>query len=171
MADQISTLHTIIELSLVLLGFSGAVVAFGGTPPKDWTGINRVRISTLVAVAMTPFTVSAILLVLIHAEMEQKLAIQFCSAATAVVITFVALRLLVVHLRASKDDPGRIPLMLLLPLQALLYSVAILQVWNVLFVSAFWPFLTAMVAMLSQGTYIFAQLLFRPLSNRTTGAE
>lgn len=92
MADQVSILQGVVEASLVLLGFSGAVVALGKTPPREWTGVNRMRIWTLIGASITPLIISAGLLVAIYAEVTNKLTMQIGSLITAAAVLFFAIQ-------------------------------------------------------------------------------
>ncbi len=163
MIDQISTLQTILQSSLVLLGFSGAVVALGNTPPSEWTGVNRMRIWTLIGASFVPLGLSAILLILLHAGIDPKLTMQIGSLLAAVLLLYIAVRILRLNLKLPKDEPDRISLTVLFFFQITGYATAGLLIWNALFAGEFWPLLLSFVLGLLHGARMFARLLFRPV--------
>ena len=163
MTDQISALQTILEASLVLLGFSGAVVALGDTPPRDWTGVNRMRIWTLIGISMTPLAGSALLIVLLHAGVNLDRVMQIGSLVCAIAVLYFAVRILLLNLRLPRDEPDLIPPTLLFAFQTTGYATAGLLIWNVFFASEFWPILLTFFLALLHGARMFARLLFRPV--------
>jgi len=103
MINQISMLQTILEASLVLLGFSGAVVALGDTPPSEWTGVNRMRIWTLIGASIAPLFICSVLLVLLHADLDSKRVMQVGSVMGTAAVLYFAVRILHLNLTLSKD--------------------------------------------------------------------
>ncbi len=53
--EQTGTLHTIAQVAIALIGFTGIVIAFGERAKFNWTPEERLRFYTLVAPSLTAF--------------------------------------------------------------------------------------------------------------------
>ena len=162
--DPFATLGIVIETSVTLAGFSGVVVVLGKRVHGEWgSELERSRLTNLLVATLAPMFLCLTALALLHAGISEADSWRVVSIAWIPPAQGYAIRSARLFLRASDDDPGKIPFGVFLFFQVAIVACSVLQIINAVVLGEFWPFLVSLILALSLATFSFHRLLDQPI--------
>ena len=161
MPTPVDSLYLIGEVSLVLTGFAGTVMALNRRPPDQWAKLERMRITLLFGCSVSALSFALIGIGMMHAGIDAALTWRIISASGAFDIAVLCVSPARIIYTTPRDDPQQAGLIWSNSLFAMLAVVFVAQVWNVAVGHTFWPVFLMLGSNLVAGAIIFAFLLFR----------
>ncbi len=159
-------LLTLAEVSVAFAGFSGVVAVFGRRDPSSWSFSDRYRFLLLVESSLSlllfcilPFGLSSL-----HIT-DQSV----WRAMSALVVSYLVLSgiFLIFRLRAaSPSERSGVPSIATRVFGVGQVLVAILSVYNAVFIGEFGPFLVALIFILTRSGFLFARMLITGFGGR-----
>jgi hypothetical protein len=138
------------QVAVTLAGFAGVVVAFRTRSVHEWTKIDKFRLRILLTNSAIPFAASIIAMVLSSTTLDAARVWQLCSIITFVMIVSVARIVSSGYRRFSREEfaaAGGSRLAFFLS-SVVGIAATLLQLYNAITLKTFWPFFTAIAALL-----------------------
>jgi cation transport ATPase len=159
--DDSSILTTAVEVAIAIAGFSGIVVVLGPRHARDWPETGRLLLSALLLMAIAVVAFGFLPLLLEAAGVSERLW-PIASALHAVYLLCVTAYRLRERMRLP---PGQRRITTQAPVAGAALAVAVvgafaLQLANVFWLQASWPYLAAIVLMVLGALGVFAALLW-----------
>jgi hypothetical protein len=152
------TLVVMIESAAGLAGFAGIVATLRR---ERWTQLDRLQIQNLLSSAFSALFISILALILFHAEVDENLTWQILSGTWFVVGFLATAQNGFAYLRLGKtSDENTFSASNLFWFGTALCTL-VLQIYNVLVLTAFWPVLVGISWLFALTCYSFWQLLIR----------
>jgi len=156
-------LSTAAQIAVALAGFAGVVVVFRRESVHEWSTLDKFRLRLLLANSILPLGLCMIALLFLTIEPALTGVWRSCSSVAFVVfvpfafMTTTAFRRF--GLRRSQGGPANFIFYLFATLGI---AVTLLQLYNVIFLAAFWPFFTGIVLQLVAAMFQFARMILLP---------
>jgi hypothetical protein len=151
------------QVAVALAGFAGVVVAFRSGSVHDWSPSDKFRLRLLLANSIFPLVFSMFASVLLAVNPPPVAIWRWCSGfAVLILLVFSAITrggFRSLPERAKKAGASRL---LFYPIAVLGTAVMLLQVYNIAFLNAFWPFYAAIVFQLVVAIVQFARFIVLP---------
>jgi hypothetical protein len=148
------------QISLAMAGFAGVVAAYRNQSNDGWGIVERFWLRLLLLNSILPFAFSLIGIFILVVDPSRS-AWRWSSGIAATCLVLYAL-MIVKHLKqlpsGALKEAGS-GLIVSRTLLGSLIVVCILQFWNAAILSAFWPFLAAIMALNLGAIFQFARLV------------
>lgn len=159
-----TALTTSAQIAIAIAGFAGVVAVFRTGSVHDWGPVEKFWLRLLLVNSIIPLAFSMVGLVLLAVTPVPPAIWRWCSGFAGLFLFLYAiliLKALVGFAPGQLEAAGgtRLTSYLLL---ALLTIVCLLQLGNVARLAAFWPFFSAIVALLLGAMYQFVRLVLTP---------
>ena len=152
------------QISLAIAGFAGIVAAYRNESVHEWLEAERFWLRLLLLNAILPFTFSLAGIFFLATGPHSIAGWRILSGFAAVCLVPYAV-MIVRRLRAfapgALQAAGSGPVVSYALVSALI-SICLLQIWNALVGSAFWPFFVAILALIIGAVFQFARLVLKP---------
>jgi len=154
-------LTTTAEISIAIAGFSGIVVAVAPGRMAELPTAAKSILSTLLLVTASTFAYAFVPLLILSADVQEETAWRVSSLLHAIYLVAASAYRMSQRVRTSRDErpSGSFYLFTLFVAAALA-----LQVVNMLWLHAAWPYLVAMVVMNLSGFFVFSLLMWEFVS-------
>ena len=138
------------QVAVTLAGFAGVVVAFRTRSVHEWTKIDKFRLRILLTNSAIPFAASIIAMVLSSTTLDASRVWQLCSIITFVMIVNVAQLVSRGYRRFSRAEFAAAGGSRLVFFSSSVVGIGatLLQLYNAITLKTFWPFFTAIAALL-----------------------
>jgi hypothetical protein len=149
------------QIAVALAGFAGVVVVFRRESVHEWSPIDKVRLRLLLANSILPLGVCMMGLLLLTIKPMPPAIWRWCSAVQVVVFLFfvVTMRKTFRRLGVRKVERESGSRFMLYLFGVLGIAAMLLQVYNVAFAGAFWPFFAGIVYQLVMAMAQFARMI------------
>ncbi|MGH8200216.1 MAG: hypothetical protein ACREVO_07600 [Steroidobacteraceae bacterium] len=167
-------LSTAAIISVTVAGFSGIVAVFGGGLLHEWPRIDRFRLQLLLVFSLSPLALSLLGLLLESTHLPQSTVWCSSSAVAAVLFLTAGIWNLQQFVRFSSTElrnagASRVVFSVTATLG---FATCILQIYNLVALREFWPFMVALVVPLLGSTWQFSRLVLnRPARQANTAAR
>ena len=159
MPDPVQTLMILVEASVAMAGFSGVVVVFGRRTEREWSQIERARLTNLLTTSFAVLFLPLAALVLLHAGTDPATTWRIGSATWSIISTSQIVLTARRFAQVSRDDPELPNAAWIVIILSLTGAFVLLSVANVVTIREFWPFLAALVWLFGLACYSFTRLL------------
>jgi hypothetical protein len=149
------------QISLAMAGFAGVVAAYRNQTDDGWGTVERFWLRLLLFNSILPFSFSLIGIFILVADPLPAARWRLSSGVTAICLVPYA-AMIVTNLRRLSPSSLRAAgsgFLVSRTLVSILIAVCLLQIWNLVFGSAFWPFFAAILALILGAIFQFARLV------------
>lgn len=164
------------QISLAMAGFAGVVAAYRNQSENGWGLVERFWLRLLLFNSILPFVFSVAGIFILVADpipgSEWRLSSGIAFLFLVTYAVMIVRNLILIGADRLKAAGSR--LIVSRALFGILIAVCLLQLWNALFRSAFWPFLTAILALILGAAFQFARLVLtshRPINDKSEFPE
>ena len=158
MISPAETLIVMIEAAAALAGFAGIVATLRR---ERWTDLDSLQIKNLLSCAFSALFVSILALLLLHAEVAEKLTWRILSATWVVVGLLATIENGLAYRKLQNISDHAVISLANLAWFGSAVAVIALQVYNALITAAFWPVLVGISWLFGLTCYSFWRLLIR----------
>jgi hypothetical protein len=154
-------LSTAAQIAVTLAGFAGVVVVFRRESVHEWSPADRFRLRALLTNSILPLVLCMIGVLLLTITPAPKGIWRWCSGFAFTVSLLFAIMMAKIFVRLDLPQIQHEPATrFVLYLFGILGSAAIvLQLYNMVFFGAFWPFFAGIVFQLVTATFQFARMI------------
>lgn len=151
------------QIAVALAGFAGVVVVFRRESVHEWSAIDKFRLRLLLANSILPLGLCTIAFLLLTIQPALAGVWKWCSGIEfAFLLVFgitntITFRRL--NLRQSQSTLANIIFYLTASLGT---AAMLLQLYNIVWLGAFWPFFTGIVLQLVGAMFQFARMILLP---------
>jgi hypothetical protein len=153
------------QVAVALAGFAGVVVVFRRESVHDWSPVDKLRLRLLLINSSLPLVLCMIGLLLLTIRPVPADIWRWCSGFAFVVSLLFGITMTKHFRRLALREVQSEPLTRFVFYLFGTVGIAanLLQLYNAVFLGAFWPFFTGIVVQLIIGTFQFARMiLLRP---------
>jgi hypothetical protein len=156
-------LSTTALVAITLAGFTGVVVVFGGGSLHEWTRVDRFRLQLLLTFSLLPLGLSLVgLFFLVTPILRSEVWFTSSAVATAVLVTAGALNLRhFLHFSRQELSSAGASRVVFYSASAAGAAAILLQIYNLVRLQQFWPFLAALVLQILVASLQFARLVMK----------
>ena len=149
------------QVAVALAGFAGVVVVFRREAVHEWSGIDKLRLRLLLANSILPLSLSMLGLVLLTVEPTPQGIWKWCSGLLLIgTISFITASVKPFRrLNIGNQQRRRATLFIFYLFGAFGTAVMCLQLFNVGYLGAFWPFFAGIVYQLVTAMVQFARMI------------
>lgn len=149
------------QIAVALAGFAGVVVVFRREAVHEWSGVDKLRLRLLLANSILPLGSSMLGLLLVTMKPMPEGIWRWCSGilliATVSFVTATTKSFRRLNLpKAERDRATRLIFVLFGVFAA---AAMLLQLYNIAFLGAFWPFFAGIVYQLVTAMAQFARMI------------
>jgi hypothetical protein len=154
-------LSTAAQIAVALAGFAGVVVVFRRESVHDWSPIDKFRLRLLLVNSILPLAFCLIGLLLLAVGPAPRNIWQWCSGLAFVIFVIFATSTMKSFLHLDLQSLQRAPVTRFVFYLFGILGVAstLLQLWNAVWLGAFWPFFTGIVFQLIAAMFQFARMI------------
>lgn len=152
------------QMSLAIAGFAGIVAAYRNESVHEWLEVERFWLRLLLLNSILPFTFSLAGIFFLATGPYPMTGWRVLSGFAAILLASYAAMILRKlrgfppgALRAAGSGP-----VTSYSLVTALIATCLLQIWNALLGSAFWPFFAAILALIIGAVFQFVRLVLKP---------
>jgi hypothetical protein len=149
------------QVAVALAGFAGVVVVFRSSAVHEWSALDKFRLRVLLTDSVVPLVLSLIGLVLVSTGLPPNIIWRWCSAGTTLVLIAIGFFYSGVFKRFSATEVRSVG-----GTRSTFYvtgtvggGVTLLQIYNAIVLTAFWPFFVAIVALIFGATVQFVRMI------------
>ena len=149
------------QVAVALAGFAGVVVVFRREAVHEWSGIDKLRLRLLLANSILPLSLCMVGLVLLTVEPMPQGIWKWCSGLLLIgTISFVTASMRSFRrLNIGNQQRRRATLFMFYLFGAFGMAVMCLQLFNIGYLGAFWPFFAGIVYQLVTAMVQFARMI------------
>ena len=150
------------QIAVTLAGFAGVVVVFNKQAAHEWSRADRFRLQLMLLSSAVPLTLCLAGMLLLTTEIPAQRVWALCSAlAFVVAITygFIFTRTFLHFRRGELKSAGARKVTFFITV-AIGCILILLQLYNAVLLTAFWPFFAIIVSGILTATLEFALLIF-----------
>ena len=149
------------QIAVALAGFAGVVVVFRREAVHEWSGIDKLRLRLLLANSILPLGLSMFGLLLLTIKPAPPGIWRWCSVILLIaIVLFVAIiRKSYRRLNLHKVQRERVTRLIFFLFGFFGVITTLVQLYNVVWLGAFWPFFTGIVYQLSTAMAQFARMI------------
>jgi hypothetical protein len=152
------------QIAVALAGFAGVVVVFRRGSVHEWSPIDKLRLRLLLANSIFPLLLCMIGLLLLIIRPAPAGIWRWCSGFAFVVSLLFAMTMMKLFHRLElqhiqREHSTRFVFYLF---GTLAIAATLLQLSNIVFLGAFWPFFAGIVLQLITATFQFARIILLP---------
>lgn len=152
------------QISLAIAGFAGIVAAYRNDSVHNWGEVERFWLRLLLLNSILPFTLSIVGIFFLATgafpEVKWRLLSGFAGACLMLYAVTIVKRLIGFAPGALRTAGSSS--LVSYGLVFILIAVCLVQAWNAVFGSAFWPFFGAILALIIGAVFQFARLVLKP---------
>jgi hypothetical protein len=148
------------QIAVALAGFAGVVVVFRRESVHEWSPLDRFRLQSLLTNSILPLGLCMIALLLLTVEPQLTGVWRWCSSVAFVVLLLFGIattrgfrRVAVQRLQGTYSN------FIFYFFATLGIGAMLLQLYNAIFLGAFWPFFTGIVLQLVGATFQFTRMI------------
>lgn len=151
------------QVAVALAGFAGVVVVFRRESVHEWSPIDKFRLRSLLSNSVLPLGLCMIALLLLTIEPALKDVWRWCSGIASIVFLAFGITITTSFRRLDLQQFHRASTNLIFYLSASMgWGATLLQLYNAVFLGAFWPFFTGIVVQLVAAMFQFARMILVP---------
>jgi hypothetical protein len=151
------------QIAVALAGFAGVVVVFRRESVHEWSLADKFRLALLLANSIMPLALCMTALLLLTVEPGLAGVWRWCSGVTFVVLSVFGITVTTSFRRLDLQQSQGAPANFIFYLFATLGTgAALLQLYNVTLLGAFWPFFTGVVLQLVGAMLQFVRMILLP---------
>jgi hypothetical protein len=148
------------QIAVALAGFAGVVVVFRRESVHEWSPIDKFRLRALLLNSVLPLGLCMIALLLLTIEPAPTSVWKWCSGIAFVVLLFFGIGTTKGFRHAAVQRlQGRLGNFIFYFFATLGIGAMLLQLYNTIFLGAFWPFFTGIVLQLVGATFQFGRMI------------
>lgn len=160
------------QISLAIAGFAGIVAAYRNESVHKWGEVERFWLRLQLLNAILPFAFSLAGIFFLATGPHPVTGWRWLSGLAAICLLLYALTIIK---KLRNFAPGALKAAGSGPfasyaLVSALIAVCLLQFWNAAFGSAFWPYFTAILALIIGAVFQFARLVLKPQQQKPDGS-
>jgi hypothetical protein len=148
------------QIAVALAGFAGVVVVFRRESVHEWSPVDKFRLRLLLANSILPLALCMIALLFLTLEPALTGVWRWCSAIAFVVLLVLGAtttaRFRRFGVQRLQGAPGNFIFYFFATLGI---AAMLLQLFNAVFLGAFWPFFTGIVLQLVGAMFQFARMI------------
>jgi hypothetical protein len=153
-------LGTAAQVAVTLAGFAGVVVVFHREAIHEWSPVDKFRLRTLLGNSVLPLALSMIAQVLLMVEPPLTDVWRWCSGVAFVVLLAFGIAINLGFRRFDvRELEGTSANLVFYVSSGIAIGVTLLQLYNVVFLGAFWPFFAGIVLQIIGATFQFARMI------------
>jgi hypothetical protein len=148
--QPIEALSASVQVAVTLAGFAGVVVAFRTRSVHEWSNVDKFRLQFLLTNSALPFILSVFAIVLLATKLEERTIWRLCSLF-AFICTVISGQVASRSFRSlSRQElaTSGFRRWVFYPSAALGIAATLLQLYNVISLQVFWPFLACIATWL-----------------------
>ena len=153
-------LGTAAQIAVALAGFAGVVIVFRRESAHEWSPLDKFRLRALLLNSVLPLGLCMIAFLLLTIEPALTGVWRWSSGIASVVLLFFGIgtttafrRVAVQRLQSAHSN------FIFYFFATLGIGAMLLQLYNAIFLDAFWPFFTGIVLQLVGATFQFARMI------------
>lgn len=149
------------QISVTLAGFAGVVVAFRSGSVHEWSKMDRFRLEILLSNSVLPFILSILAMVLTATSLNEQTTWCLCSLIAFVITAARGQALSRTYRAFSREElkASGSKRSISFSSAVLGTAVTVLQIYNVIRLQTFWPFLAMIATWLCLGIVQFVLLV------------
>jgi len=150
------------QIAVALAGFAGVVVVFHRESVHEWSGIDKLRLRLLLANSILPLGLCMVGLLLLTIKPTPPGMWRWCSGMALVVFLLFVTTSGKTFRRLDLPEVKRERLtsIVFYVFAAIGTPILLLQLYNTVFLGAFWPFFTGIVFQLIAAAFQFTRMIF-----------
>ena len=156
-------LSTAAQIAVALAGFAGVVVVFRRESVHEWSPIDKFRLRLLLANSIMPLALCTIAFLLLTIEPALTGVWRWCSGIELMVLLPFGITNTTTFRRMNLRQLQGASANFIFYLTASLGTAAmLLQLYNIVWLGAFWPFFAGIVLQLVGAMFQFARMILLP---------
>jgi len=162
--EPTSALSTSAQIAVAIAGFAGVVAVFRSESIHDWGQVEKFWLRLLLVNSILPLAFSMVGLLSLAIAPDPGELWRWCSGfAVLFLIPYAAMILnSLTHFAPGELEAAGGSRLLGYALYSILIAVCLLQLYNLVVLAAFWPFLASIISLLLGSMYQFVRLVLTP---------